>query len=498
MIDFQTLKLSVNRLLGSHLSQWRPRFARSLDLQAKVILVLIGVIVPTFLIITVAQIKLTGPLLKDEIRQVGMTSGKTLAAEIVSARLLQFPNPTAAVESRLQEILFSQPSIMRIDVVAKDPTSGLIKVVGTNVEDEPGTVPPVVSLVEAVTSEYHAEEDGPSYWEIQVPIEQRSRDLKLPRKQLGAIRLLISTQGVENLSQTLWKTTAGAAGFSVVCLILGLSFFLRKTIENDRLLRRAESQNLELTEQLHETQRQLMNMEKFAVMGQLTASFAHEIGTPLNAIGGHLQLLSDEVSERGKERLEILNGQVSKIEQIVKNFLQSTSKPSSQRQLVDLNLLVEKSLGIIKPRTEAMGVEVHRFLDRHLGPLRAVPIEMEQIFLNLLNNSMDSLRAKIRQNHGKIKLLIEVKSQLALEEGRPWAQIEIFDTGEGVPREDLRNIVKPFFTTKSPGEGTGLGLTICQQLANKHGGRLKIDSKEGSWTRVVLHLPFQSKGLPEV
>src|SRR5580698_4529885 len=109
--------------------------------------------------------------------------------------------------------------------------------------------------------------------------------------------------------------TAIAAASSMIALLVGLGYFLRKTIQNDRRLREAESQNLQLTEQLHEAERQLMNTEKLAVMGQLTASFAHEIGTPLTAIGGHLQLIKDDLpenipsSESNEERIDIINGQ---------------------------------------------------------------------------------------------------------------------------------------------------------------------------------------------
>src|SRR5580698_4120021 len=132
--------------------------------------------------------------------------------------------------------------------------------------------------------------------------------------------------------------TAIAAASSMIALLVGLGYFLRKTIQNDRKLRVAETQNLQLTEQLHEAERQLMTTEKLAVMGQLTASFAHEIGTPLNAIGGHLQLLREDLGQSvgsdartaTTERLAIINGQVTKIESIVKSFLQSTAKPVSQ------------------------------------------------------------------------------------------------------------------------------------------------------------------------
>src|SRR6185312_8711593 len=180
------------------------------------------------------------------------------------------------------------------------------------------------------------------------------------------VHVVISTKLVGRFAKTLWKTTVMAAVFSMFALILGLGYFLRKTIQNDRKLRKAESQNLQLTAQLHETERQLMNTEKFAVMGQLTASFAHEIGTPLTAIGGHLQLLTDELSPKvdlseapkQMERVEIINGQLQKIEGIVKSFLQSTAKPPSQRQLVDLSQIADKTLRIVKPRMDNLGIEV--------------------------------------------------------------------------------------------------------------------------------------------
>ncbi|MEK6577914.1 MAG: ATP-binding protein, partial [Bdellovibrionota bacterium] len=311
----------------------------------------------------------------------------------------------------------------------------------------------------------------------------------------GSVHLEISMGFINRLIDALWRTTAAAAFFSVIVLIVVLSYFLRKTIANDRLLRLAETQNIQLTEKLHDVHRQLLNTEKLAVMGQLTASFAHEIGTPLNAIGGHLQLLRDEVGTRNTgavDRLEVINGQVTKIEKIVKNFLQSTAKPASQTQLVDLNLIADKTLGIVRPRSESLGIEIKRDLDRGMGPVRAVPLEIEQILLNLVNNSLDSLSSK-RDQKEKTRLMLEISSKMESFEGKHWAEITVYDTGEGISKEHLKNVLKPFFTTKRPGEGTGLGLTICRDLANKYGGELQIDSKEGAWTRATLKLPYQVK-----
>lgn len=469
---------------------------RRLDLQAKVILILVSVIIPTFTIVTIIENQLTSPLLKEEMKQIGITTGKTLATHIVTRRLLALSNPTPSIEAALQDLISAQPSITRMDVVVRDPVTHLIKVVASNYEEDALASPPSQGIVDAITSQITSDDDGIESWEIRVPIEQKFRDPKQPKILYGNIHVVVSMKALAIILETLWQITATAAAFSVVMLILALSYFLRKTLATDRKLRRAESENLQLTEQLHETQRQLMNMEKLAVMGQLTASFAHEIGTPLNAVGGHLQLLKEEVRPNPAtnlgERFGIIDSQLQKIETIVKNFLQSTAKPTSQRQLVDLNRIVEQTLGIVRPRLEAMSVEVRRDLHHEMGPVRVVPVELEQILLNLVNNSLDSLKSKSRERRDKGRTLLEVATEVQLNEGRQWAMVSVYDTGQGIRKVDLPNVLKPFFTTKGPGEGTGLGLTICEQLARKYGGMLEIDSKEGAWTKVTLMLPYQS------
>ncbi len=463
---------------------------RKLDLQAKVILVLIAVIAPTFVMMTLAESKLMKPLLEEEMKQLGVTTAKTLAAEIVSQRLLQLKDAPLVIEGRMQEVLYSQPAIIRMDVATREPVTGISRVIASTVEEDFTIAPP---LVDDVTTEFKKDEDtGVSYWEIHVPIKQWSlRDRRPPKRSLGTVRVEVSTKLVHHLMGAMWKMRAMAAASSVLILVLVLTFFLRKTIKNDRLLRKAESQNLELTAQLQDLQRQLMNKEKLAVMGQLTASFAHEIGTPLNAIGGHLQLLSEELpGPASRGRLDIINGQLNKIEQIVKSFLQSTAKPASQTQLVDLNRLVDQAIRIVAPRFQALGVEVRRKFDATLGPVRVAPLDLEQVLLNFMNNSLDSLRLK-RARDQRARLILEVATGHEQVEGVGGALVSVYDTGHGIRKADLSNVLKPFFTTKSPGEGTGLGLAICQQIARKYGGSIEIDSKENAWARVTLRIPYQ-------
>ena len=473
------------------LRKWLP--FRSLDLQAKVTLILGVVIVPTFLVVTVAENALTRPWLENEIRQIATGVGQALATEISSSRWLQLENPTPAVERRMQELLYQQPHIVRMDVlVPGDPSRGPyapVRLIASSVDEDPMGIHPQQELVELPESEIFVDEEDARFWRITLPIESKPVG-KAPKRVLGNIQIVGSLSLVSRVHSLLWRSTAVAAFLAFTALFLALRFFLKKTMENERRLIHAESRNLELTERLHEAQRELMNTEKLAVMGQLTASFAHEIGTPLNAMGGHLQLLGMDVKDsRSQSRLAIIRSQLEKIEGIVKGFLQSTAQPPSQRQLVDVNRVIEQTLSIVAPRADSLGVELARELDRNLGPVRAVPVELEQILLNLVNNSLDALQAK-KQQGARGMLRLEVRSVMSELESRPAAELEVYDTGEGISVDDLKNVFKPFFTTKRPGQGTGLGLTICQQLANKNGAEIEMKSRKGSWTRVRLRVPY--------
>ena len=478
---------------------------RALDIQAKISLILVSVILPTFLLMTVVENKLTQPILEEELKQMGITSAKNLAAEIVGQRLLEHSDPEPALEAFLQEFLYSQPNILRMDVLVRDQATGGTRLVASNVEEDPQSASPLPpNLFEGVVARYQPGERGAATWDIYAPIEVRDlrrgppvgpqvKDTKVAKRLLGNVHVVVSTNIVQRIVGAIWKATVAAAGISVVLLITTLGYFLRRTISNERLLKKADTQNLQLTAQLHEVERDLMNMEKLAVMGQLTASFAHEIGTPLNAIGGHLQLLREEVSGASSgERLDIIQGQLSRIEGIVRGFLQSTAKPASQRQLVDLNRLVDQTLSIVRPRVEAQGVDVRRQLGRAIGPLRIVPVDFEQILLNLINNSLDSLRAK-SELRDRSRRLLEVATHSKKVDGQEWVTLSVYDTGEGIARDDLSQVTKPFFTTKRPGEGTGLGLAICRELAHKYGGVLELESKEGAWTRVMVSIPYAVK-----
>lgn len=471
------------------------RWKRPFDLQTKILLILLAVIVPTYLIVTIIQNQLTQPMLEQDLRSLGVSVGEAIANQISGGRMLASPNAPSEIERAILERLYFQPSVVRVAVHEKLPDRNEYRFVASSVDDDPATLPPV-EYTEKIQTKLVPLDEGSSYWSILVPIQQLTSNRRAPPKVIGVVHIWVTTRSVARVLERIWQITGAAAVVSIVSLIFLLSYFLRKTLQNERLLRKTEHENVRLLEQLHETQRQMMNTEKLAVMGQLTANFAHEIGTPLNAIGGHLQLLKEDLSgasasSKNLSRLDIVGGELTRIESIVKNFLQTTSKPESQRQLVDLNSLVEKTLGVVIPRIDSLEVDLRQKLDRTMGPIRIVPTDIEQILLNLINNSLDSIALK-RETSPTARRQLKVFSEVSRKGGAEWVYVGVYDSGVGIDKGDLKNVFKPFFTTKRPGEGTGLGLAISRQLAAKYGGIIEIDSKEGAWAECRLGIPYRA------
>lgn len=453
---------------------------------------ILAVLVPVFSLLAFSAHFFVRPTLLREIEQIGVSAGKTLASEITAQRLFQHANREQVIESRVREFLYLQPNIRRIDVYAKVPVSGKNILVTSSIEEDPADVHSEAPEITNITTLLEEDRDGPERgWDIWVPVLNTS----VPQKIVGSVRVGVSINLVSRLARLISNVSIVGGIAGVILLYFLLNAALRKTIANDRKLREVEQKNLVLSEQLHETERSLLNLEKFAVLGQLTASFAHEIGTPLNAIGGHLALLKEEVSPLTtgtKGRIGIIEGQLEKIAGIVRGFLQNTAKPVSQRQLVDPHHLIEKTLSIVRPRVESLFVNIERDFDRSLGPIRMVPVDLEQVLLNLFNNSLDSIRTKGGRSDSSGEL--SLRTSLRKEGSNEFLHIRIRDSGEGIPQNDLNRVFQPFFTTKGPGEGTGLGLAICRDLVEKYQGSVSIKSKEGEWTEVALDLPYEVEG----
>ncbi len=226
-------------------------------------------------------------------------------------------------------------------------------------------------------------------------------------------------------------------------------------------------------------QRQLTQLERLAAAGQLAAQFAHEVGTPLNLISGHVQLLRARLrDERVITRLDIIAGQIERITNIVRSMLDSTRRPVPQFERVDVNALLAQILDASQPTLMARNVELHTQINEELPPINADSDQLQQVFINLINNSLDAMPLGGR---------LEVSTGL----DRNGVVIEVSDNGEGIAEDQIDLIFEPMFSTKR-GRGTGLGLTIVKQIVSEHNGEIEVRSRPGQHTTFRITLPLHS------
>ncbi len=246
------------------------------------------------------------------------------------------------------------------------------------------------------------------------------------------------------------------------------------------------NRNLELiriNEELFETQRMLARSERLAIAGQLAASLAHEIGTPLNAISGHVQLLTRTISpgdEATHKRLKIIENQIENIVRVVKDLLASTRDTTLTRKSTDLNEFLEELQLFAKPTLDMKHIRVQTRFDRHLPRIPVDALKLQQVLLNLINNSIDAM-----PNGGMIRIKT-FKTGTGKEES---VTVEFSDTGTGIPAENLSRIFEPTFTTKRIGSGAGLGLAISRQIMKAHNGTIIAERSEDGGARFILTLP---------
>jgi two-component system, NtrC family, sensor kinase len=247
-----------------------------------------------------------------------------------------------------------------------------------------------------------------------------------------------------------------------------------------------ERRNAELTrinEELFETQKSLARSERLAVAGQLAASVAHEIGTPLNSISGHVQLMArrktgDEATDR---RLQIIQKQIDNIVRTVKQLLSWTRKFDLRFEPVDIRRVLEESVLLSSPALDLRKIKVRTQFPAQGPHIYGDTGYLQQVFLNLINNSIDAM-----PRGGTLQLRLALPNA---GDARNVA-IEVKDTGEGIAPENLDHIFDPMFTTKRMGTGAGLGLAICHQIIRQHGGSIEVESQLNRGTCFTIALPL--------
>jgi two-component system, NtrC family, sensor kinase len=295
-------------------------------------------------------------------------------------------------------------------------------------------------------------------------------------------------------------------------------------IENVRLFESVEARTRELAaslENLRATQDRLVQTQKLASLGQLTAGIAHEIKNPLNFVNNFSGISAELIDElqdtlKGpiddKARAEIkeltntLKGNLDKVVQhgkradaIVKNMLQHSREGSGEHRAVDINALVEESLNLAwhGARAEKQGFDVtlERSFDPSAGEADIFPQDITRALLNLIINGFyAATKRKADTNGGDYAPTLTASTKNLGDR----VEINIHDNGTGISPEVKEKMFNPFFTTKPTGEGTGLGLSISHDIIVKqHGGSIEVDTEPGEFTEVRVILPRVPALLPE-
>ena len=296
-------------------------------------------------------------------------------------------------------------------------------------------------------------------------------------------------------------------------------------IENVRLFESVEARTRELAaslEDLRTTQDRLVQTQKLASLGQLTAGIAHEIKNPLNFVNNFSGLSAELIDElqdtlngislNDKARVEIkeltdtLKGNLDKVVQhgkradaIVKNMLLHSREGSGEHRLVDINAIVEESLNLAyhgaRAEKQGFNITLQRSLDPAAGEADVFPQDITRVLLNLISNGFYAATKRRAETNGgdyEPTLVAETRSL------GDRVEITIRDNGTGVPPEVKEKMFNPFFTTKPAGEGTGLGLSISHDIIVKqHGGSIEVDTQPGEFTEVKIILPRAAVFLAE-
>jgi signal transduction histidine kinase len=234
----------------------------------------------------------------------------------------------------------------------------------------------------------------------------------------------------------------------------------------------------DLTEQ-RKFELQILESQKLAALGVMARGIAHEIRTPLAISSSAAQFLTEEnlTPEFSRECAEKVHGGIRKASAIIENLLRF-AHPSADKSKTPLDLLpvMKEALALVSHQAKVQNIEIRTHFPSGPYQVLGIPSPLEQVFINLLLNAMNSM-----PNGGAVDVFVE---QTPSE-----VRLSVRDTGDGISPEDLDKIFDPFFTRAPLGKGTGLGLSICHSIVDQHGGTIGVESQSGKGSTFTVRLP---------
>jgi signal transduction histidine kinase len=329
-----------------------------------------------------------------------------------------------------------------------------------------------------------------------------------------------------------WRTWWMYLMYAVLTVTVGTLFFLwnnRRIIHQKKILETkiavatkqiirekeiVEAQNKKIATTLTElqsAQAQLIQSEKMASLGELTAGIAHEIQNPLNFVNnfsevsnemidemkeelatGNLQLVT-EIANDIKQNLEKINHHGKRADAIVKGMLQHSRRSEGVKEPTDINALCDEYLRLsyhgLSAKDKNFNAEIKTDFDKTISNINIIPQDIGRVLLNLYNNAFYATNEKFTTHHSPLtdyKPLVSVQTKKINDK----VEIIVEDNGNGIPQTIVDKIFQPFFTTKPTGEGTGLGLSLSYDIIKAHGGAIKVETRVEEGTTFIIQLPI--------
>jgi two-component system NtrC family sensor kinase len=288
------------------------------------------------------------------------------------------------------------------------------------------------------------------------------------------------------------------AGVLLVVAYIGMTWEERKAREEAAraALARETDNLLKANTQLVDAKDQLNRSERLAAVGQLVASVAHEVGTPLHSIAWHVQALAEEpgVTPEMKKRVTVIDEQLTRVVRIIQDLLSSTRQRQPEPTWLPVEQVISQAVALMEPAFHAKEITMTVEIPGELPLVWADAEKIHQVLVNVFANALAATPP-----HGAVSVIVRARAASSdeLDRGRRVADtmsplvvtVAVQDTGCGMPEADVQKAFEPFFTTKAVGRGTGLGLFLSRETVLAHGGSLLLESETGRGTTVTVTLP---------
>ena len=239
-------------------------------------------------------------------------------------------------------------------------------------------------------------------------------------------------------------------------------------------------------ELLSAAQRDAARSQRLSAIGQVAATVAHKIGTPLTALSGHIQLMAEDptLSTESRQRLQTVESQIERTTKIIQDLLLYARRPEPVRSPLDLNACVTECLALFQPEFDRRRIVLATEWSQQIEKVEADGRQLQEVFNSLLENALDAM-----PTGGTLFVRVSPHAELKQADHRTWVAVKLIDTGCGMNAAQLVQIFQPFFTTKRAGRGTGLGLASALETVRAHGGDIKVESEPDKGSRFTIVLP---------